>query len=109
MVPRNVQVSASFGASSTSPRAASRARSKRFDRALEAARGLVELAPKDAETWTFLGTIRYRVGKADRDVAQLRAAKDAAEKARQLDPAGKAEQLMQYIDAALDSLDNPSS
>ena len=84
-------------------------RSKRFDRALEAARGLVELAPKDAETWTFLGTIRYRVGKADRDVAQLRAAKDAAEKARQLDPAGKAEQLMQYIDAALDSLDNPSS
>ncbi|MCD4824798.1 MAG: tetratricopeptide repeat protein [Phycisphaerae bacterium] len=80
------------------------ARTRQYGKALLAARNLTLLEGDSDESWYYLAKVGYRAGKAAKSVDQLKKAKQAAEKALKINPKSKAKFLMQYIDAAIESL-----
>ncbi len=82
---------------------------RNFDLALSQAGNLTLLEPQAAHSWNYLAMVRYRVGLARKNPAMLKQAREAALKGKQLDPKSQADQILQYIDAALEKLDNTGS
>lgn len=79
-----------------------------FDRARKAAEAMTLLEPDSARSWSYLAMVEFRSGQQGGDIARLRQAREAARRAEQLDPGGQGGQILQYVDAAIESLDNSS-
>jgi cellulose synthase operon protein C len=79
-----------------------------FDRARKAAEALTLLEPDSARSWSYLAMVEFRSGQQGGDVARLKQAREAALRSQQLDPAGQGKAILQYVDAAIESLDNSS-
>lgn len=79
-------------------------RQKAYDKAKQAAENMTYIDPDDATGWNYLAMVGYRAGKARKDLDELRAARQAALRARDLDPGSQAGQIIDYIDAAISDL-----
>ena len=84
-------------------------KAERFDEAISAVNKVCLLEPDSAQSWAYMAVVRYRTGKARDDKAQLRQAKQDAEKALEIDPDSRARQLIPVIDQALNDLAETSS
>jgi predicted Zn-dependent protease len=82
------------------------ARQRQYDKARTAATNMTLIEPDSARGWNYLAMVGYRAGKASGSIEELKAARDAAEKARQLDSRSQAAQIIDAIDAAIDDLRN---
>ncbi|MBS3820539.1 MAG: tetratricopeptide repeat protein [Phycisphaerae bacterium] len=76
-------------------------RQKRYGKAKAAATNMTLIEPDNAQGWNYLAMVGYRAGKATANVAELEAARNAAEKAHALDPGSQATQIIAAIDAAI--------
>jgi len=72
-----------------------------YDKAIKSARQMCLAGGDSAESWTYLAVARYHKGKEANDAEQLRQAKQAAEKAVQIEPGGKCKEVLEMIEAAL--------
>jgi DNA-binding SARP family transcriptional activator len=81
-------------------------RQGQYDRALAAAEDMTQLEPDEAKSWNYLAMVAYRAGRAQEDLRLLRSAREAAERAEEIHPDGRATQILQHIDAAIDALEN---
>jgi tetratricopeptide (TPR) repeat protein len=79
-----------------------------FGHAIAAIEKVTLLEPKSADAWAKTAMIRYLAGRAAKDPAMLRHAREDAEKALALDPQSRAEQVLQRIDEAIEELEKPS-
>ena len=77
---------------------------RRFEQAVAAIRNVSILKPDSGDAWAKLAMMRYLAGKAAGDAGVLRRAREEAEKARKLDPAGYGEQVIRLIDKVLGRL-----
>ncbi len=82
-------------------------RQHEFEKAKTAAEHMTYIEPDDAKSWNYLAMVGYRVGKAHKNVDELQAAREAALRAHELDPNSQADQILDYIDAAIESLQTP--
>jgi tetratricopeptide (TPR) repeat protein len=77
-------------------------RRRDYPKALEEIGHVVQVDPGSADGWSKVAMIRYRAGKASDDAAMLQSAREAAERARELDSANtNAIQVLHMIDAVL--------
>jgi tetratricopeptide (TPR) repeat protein len=81
---------------------------RQYDKAVAAMDKVLLLQPDSADTWAKAAMMRYLAGQAGRNRDQLRKAKEAAEKALELDPDSRAKQVLERVAAALDALENPA-
>jgi tetratricopeptide (TPR) repeat protein len=79
-------------------------RQHEFEKAKTAAEHMTYIEPDSAKSWNYLAMVGYRAGKAHKDVDELQAAREAAVRARKLDPNSQANQIIEYIDAAIEML-----
>ncbi|MBS3733760.1 MAG: tetratricopeptide repeat protein [Phycisphaerae bacterium] len=76
---------------------------RRYDRAVDSAEWMTQVAADSPEAWTYLAVARYHHGRTTDDLAALDAARGAAEKALELNPsASMAARVLQQIEAELD-------
>ena len=66
------------------------------------------LQPDSADTWAKTAMMRYLAGRAEKDRGRLAKAKEAAQKALEIDPSGPAQQVLERIDAALETMEEPT-
>jgi tetratricopeptide (TPR) repeat protein len=76
-------------------------RARRYDDAVDAVESVCVLEPESSEAWTELAMVRYRAGRAAGDANRLREAKQAAQRALELEPGGPAEHVMKLIEQAM--------
>jgi len=77
-------------------------RAQRYPQAIQAAENVCLLQPKAAKSWNLMAVVRYRAGKASNDREELLRAKSAAQKALEIEPNGRAGEILQYIEAVLE-------
>ncbi|MBN1943239.1 MAG: tetratricopeptide repeat protein, partial [Phycisphaerae bacterium] len=82
-------------------------RQKQYRLARKSAENLTFLNSKDPNAWAYLATIRYRIGMAEDDPAELRRARADALKAGKLNPKSPPA-VLRFIDAALKKRQNGS-
>lgn len=78
---------------------------RRYDKAIAAIDKVCMLQRDSADAWTKMAMMRYLAGRADRDAAELGRAKKAAEKALSIDSGSRARQVIEMIDAILETLE----
>ena len=78
-------------------------KARRYDRAVAAIRKLTLLQPGSAASWNKLAVIQYRSWKAagNKNTDLLFAARDAAQKALEIEPDGQAAAILERIEEAL--------
>ena len=79
-----------------------------FGHAIAAIEKVTLLEPKSADAWAKTAMIRYLAGRAAKDPAMLRRAREDVEKALALDPQSRAGQVLERIDDAIEELEKPS-
>ncbi len=78
-----------------------------FGHAISAIEKVTLLEPNSADAWAKTAMIRYLAGQASKDPAMLRHAREDAEKSLGLDPQGRAGQVLERIDDAIQELEKP--
>jgi len=73
-------------------------RIKDYDQATRAMRSASLLEPQNAETWAQLAMVYYRVGRAKKSQDLLSKARQAAQKALELDPDSYGKEVLELID-----------
>ncbi len=68
-----------------------------YDQAVSAMRGACLLEPKNADVWTQLAMVYYRVARSTKSPEKLSEARTAAQKAIELDPESQATEILQMI------------
>ena len=76
-----------------------------YDKALAAIENVRLLEPDSADAWAKTAMMRYLAGRATKNADRLLQAKQAAEKALELDPDSRARQVLERIVAALDTME----
>ena len=79
-----------------------------YGKAVAAIEKVTLLEPDSADAWAKTAMMRYLAGRAAKDPGMLRHARQAAEKSMTLDPQGRAEQVLERIDDAIEELEKPS-
>jgi len=76
---------------------------RQYDKAVGAIEKVCLLQPDSADTWAKTAMMRYLAGRAEKDRDRLLDAKAAAQKALEIDPDSRARQVLERIDAALET------
>ncbi len=76
-----------------------------YDKAIDAVQKMVLLQPKNPQGWMYMAKVRFSYGRETKDREQLAAAREAAERAVDLDPSSPAKALLEAIEQAMKSLD----
>ena len=79
---------------------------RQYDKAVSAIENVLLLEPDSADAWAKTAMMRFLAGRAQESPDKLRKAKQAAERALELDPDSRAKQVLERIDAALDDLES---
>ena len=75
---------------------------ERYRDCVAAARSMTLVQPDSAEAWTYVAASRYYLGRQSKDAAELKQARQDAEKALGIDPeAPQARELIELIDLAI--------
>ncbi len=77
---------------------------RKYENAIDAATDMCLVDPKSAEAWTYKAIAYYRFGKAEKNMELLAQARQASEKALELDPECRAGQVLEMIKAVEDEL-----
>lgn len=78
---------------------------REYENAIEAATNMCLVDPDSAEAWTYKSIAYYRSGKAQKNTELLTQAREAAEKALDLDPECRAGQVLEMIKAVQEQLE----
>ncbi|MCD6303347.1 MAG: tetratricopeptide repeat protein, partial [Planctomycetes bacterium] len=78
---------------------------RRYDEAVAAIEKVRMLEPRSADAWAKAAMMRYLAGRAARNADELLDARRAAAKALEIDPQSRAREVIERIDAALESLE----
>ena len=81
---------------------------REYDKAVEAIEKVCLLEPDSADAWAKTAMMRYLAGRAQNSRDRLLSAKEAARKAMDLDPASRARQVLDRIEAALETMEKPT-
>jgi tetratricopeptide (TPR) repeat protein len=76
----------------------------RYDEALAAAETICLLQPDEANSWNYMAVVRYRAGKAQKSLELLQKAREAVERSLKIEPEGKARQILESIEAAMEGI-----
>jgi tetratricopeptide (TPR) repeat protein len=78
---------------------------QQYDKAVAAIEKVCLLQPESADAWAKTAMMRYLAGRAAKDGDKLLRAKQAAEKALQIDSQSRAKQVLERIEASLEELE----
>ena len=78
---------------------------RQYDKAVSAIEKVCLLQPDSADAWAKTAMMRYLAGRAAKNTGRLRKAKEAAEKALELDPDSRAKQVLHRIVATLEEME----
>jgi tetratricopeptide (TPR) repeat protein len=77
----------------------------RLDEAIESVESLCMVQPRSARAWTYMAKVRLTAGRSRKDLDELTRAKQAAEKALDLEPEGPGRLLLEAIEAEMQRIE----